>query len=156
LAALPVGERAPVQGDGVGVSARGQVGGGELVPRAERVAMPGAADSLTIGEHALEDGDGAVELAGGHESVAQAEPRSGHIVVIRPEVHGLGVQQPLKPGDGVVRAAGRQVGLRQPLPDQHRVWMPGGEQLVAGRDEVAPVVYSWTGQAGVVQAVPGP
>ena len=118
--------------------------------------MLGAADPLSIGEHALEDGDRAVELAGRHQSVAQAEPRSDQIMVIRPELHGLGVEQPLKPGDGVVRATGRQAGLGQPLPGQHRVRMPGAEQLVAGRGQVAPVIHRGTGQAGVVQAVPGP
>ena len=55
--------------------ARGQVGGGELVARAERIGMLRAADVLGIGEHALEDGHRAVGLAGRHQRVAQAELR---------------------------------------------------------------------------------
>jgi hypothetical protein len=156
LDALPVGERAPVRGDGVGVEARGQEGGGELVPRAQRVGMLRAADPRGIGERALEDGDRAPELASRHKGVTEAEPRCDQIVVIRLELHGQGVEQPLRPAGGVARASGSQEGLGQSLPSHYRVWMGSTEQPVAGGEQVAPMIHRRTGQAGMVQAVPGP
>ena len=137
--------------------AGGQVGGREFVAGADRVGVVLAEDPLGIGQHAVKDPGRAVSLAGGDKGVAQAQPRADHVGVILAELHGLaGVDQPLEPGDGVLVAAGRQAGLGQPPSGQQRVRMPGAEQLAAGRDQVAPVIHRGTGQARVVQAVPGP
>ena len=156
LDALPVGQRAPVEGDGVRVLARGQVGGGELVPRAERVGMPRPADPLELGNRALKDGDRRREPARRHEGVAQAAPRLDHVAVIRPELVRQAVEYPLEPRDGVVRAPGREVGVGQPLAGQHRVRVPAAEEAGAGRGQVAPMIHRGSGQTGVVQAVPRP
>ena len=156
LDALPVGQRAPVEGDGVRVLARGQVGGGELVPRAERVGVCRAADLLESGNSAFKDSDRSRELESRHEGVTQSAPRFEHLTVIRPERVGQAVEYPLEPWNGVVRAPGREVGVGQPLGGQHRIGVPVAEQAAAGRSQVEPVVHRGLGQVGAVQALPRP
>ena len=157
LAALPVGERAPVQVDGVGVPAGGQVGGGELVPRAERIGVLGAVDPLGIGERLLQDGDRPVKLAAPPRGRGRSGSRaSDHFLVIRPRAARSGYQasrwneptaSSARPAASWPRPAaarpGRSAGARRREP-------------VAGRCQVTPVVRGRPGQASVIQAVARP
>jgi hypothetical protein len=69
-----VGQRAPIQRDGVVGPSRGAQRGGQFVPGAERVEAVCSQDPLTFADGILEDRNRCFRLASGDERVAKRDP----------------------------------------------------------------------------------
>ena len=118
--------------------------------------MARPAELLGLGHGPAQDGHRVRGLTRYDQGVGQADASRDDGRMAGREIDASFGQDPLVPCDRLGPISGGQVGASQLAGDDQRVWVAGRQLVVAADGQLTPVLHGRAGQAGGVEAPPGP